>query len=50
MVAECCDARNQRQYFGKYNHELKGDSLRELIDCEISGKLLRSFYNNSSMA
>ena len=51
VIAEFCDARVQRQYFGKYN-ELKlarTTVYGDLIDSENTGKHLQSFYNYGSV-
>ena len=48
MIAKYCDARVQRQYFGKYMNS-RTTVYRDLIDSENTEKNLRSFYNDGSM-
>ena len=48
MMAECCDALVQRQYFGEI-HEFKDNSLRELKESKNIAQHLRLFYDYYSM-
>ena len=49
VIAEHCDARVLIETIVRKIHELKDNSLRELIDSENTGKHLRLFYNYSSL-